>query len=150
MKNELWRSILSDKHVMSRRWGWQIDRDEAGTVILRILTRSEFLGNPDRGVMHDGVIAVLLDTVCGLAMFEDSANEDQIATLDLRIDFLRAASIDLDVMASARVDRIGRAVAFVSGFAHQGDPENPIAKASATFMTLVERTGEQGERRDAS
>lgn len=150
MKNELWRSILSDKHTMSRRWGWQFDRDEAGTVILRIPTRPEFLGNPDRGVMHDGVVAVLLDTVCGIAMFEDIAKDDQIATLDLRIDFLRAASIDLDVMASARIDRIGRAVAFVSGLAHQGDPENPIAKAMATFMTLVDRTGDQGEQHEAN
>lgn len=130
---------------MSRRWGWQFDRDEPGTIILRIPTRPEFLGNPDRGVMHDGVIAVLLDTVCGIAMVEDIGEADQIATLDLRVDFLRAASIDLDVMASARIDRIGRAVAFVSGLAHQGDPENPIAKAAATFMTLVDRSSEQND-----
>ena len=38
------------------------------------------------------------------------------------------------VVARCRCDRMTRQVAFVSGIAHTGDPDKPVARATGTFM----------------
>jgi acyl-coenzyme A thioesterase PaaI-like protein len=57
-----------------------------------------------------------------------------IATLDLRIDYLRAAEPGKDLMCRAHCTRITTHVAFVQAIAHHGDPEVAVATAAATFM----------------
>jgi acyl-coenzyme A thioesterase PaaI-like protein len=57
-----------------------------------------------------------------------------IATLDLRIDYLRAARPGEDLLCRARCTRVTTHVAFVQAVAHHGDPEQAIATAAATFM----------------
>jgi len=57
-----------------------------------------------------------------------------IVTLDLRLDYLRPAVKGETVHARCRCIKITRNVAFVSGLAHGGDPQRPVALSAATFM----------------
>jgi acyl-coenzyme A thioesterase PaaI-like protein len=78
------------------------------------------------------------------------------ATLDLRIDYVRPATTGEAVIAEAECYRITSNVAFTRAFAHHGDPSDPIAAASGTFMlatkgtprtkeTLIRADGGKGE-----
>ena len=59
----------------------------------------------------------------------------QIATLDLRVDYHRPAVAGADLYALAQVERVTRQVVFVSGRVWQGeDPDKATAVARASFM----------------
>jgi len=101
---------------------------------MRVAYRAELVGNPETGVVHGGVITTLLDSVCGLAVFSSFTQMRPVATLDLRIDYLKPATPGLDIRAEAKLDKMTRTVAFVSGYAYHDDVAKPVARASASFM----------------
>ena len=57
-----------------------------------------------------------------------------MATLDLRIDYMRSAVPNMDLIADAECYKITRSVAFVRAIAHQGDKEDLVASSVASFM----------------
>jgi len=63
-----------------------------------------------------------------------------IATLDLRIDYLRPAEVGQAVHARATCYKLARNVAFTRAVAYHDDPADPIAHSVGTFM-LATPTG---------
>jgi len=80
------------------------------------------------------VITTLLDHAGGLAVSCSLAELTSIATLDLRIDYLRAAEPRCDLLGRAECYRLTRHVAFVRGTAWDRAAEDPFATCLATFM----------------
>ncbi len=95
---------------------------------------ARLVGNPDTGTLHGGAITALLDACSGAAVFAALPSLVPIATLDLRIDYLRPAEAGKPVIAKATCYKLTRNVAFTRGVAYQDDPENVIAHSVGTFM----------------
>jgi len=93
-------------------------------------------------VLHGGMITSLIDACCGMSVFLKSGFTRRVATLDLRIDYLRPANPPEDVLARAECYKLTRHVAFVRALAHHGDLADPIASASGTFV-IFERSGKR-------
>lgn len=96
--------------------------------------RAQWMGDPERGLMHAGPLIVLADSACGLAVGAALDRDMTYATLDLRMDYLRPAGPDRDVQCDAHCYRVTRSVAFIRAEVWQADPTQPIATAQATFM----------------
>ena len=107
---------------------------ERGVAEMKLPWREDLVGNPETGVLHGGVITSLLDACCGGAVFVKRWDSDPIATLDLRIDYLKPATPKLAVIAEATCYKLTRNVAFVRAIAHHDNREDPIATAAGTFM----------------
>ena len=107
---------------------------DEGRPTLAIDWRDELVGNPVTGVLHGGAITSLIDTTSGLALFARLDQPEAIATLDLRIDYLRPATPGQPVFCRAECYKLGRQIAFTRALCHQGDPADPIAHGVATFM----------------
>ena len=105
-----------------------------GMVVLSLPWAEHLVGNPETGVLHGGAITSLLDACGGASVFLRMASPQPIATLDLRIDYLKPATPRRDVLAKAECYKLGRNVAFVRGLAYHDSPDDPIAAAAATFM----------------
>lgn len=103
-------------------------------VTLKAPYRAELVGDPDTGVLAGGVVTALLDHACGQAVWAAGAANGSIATLDLRIDYMRGAEPGRDLLARAHCYKITRSVAFVRAVAFEHDPEDPVATAQAAFM----------------
>lgn len=101
---------------------------------LRLPYRPEIVGDPVRGVVFGGAITTLIDHASGTAVFCSLEQIRTIATLDLRIDYLRAAEPGCDLIGHAHCYRLSRSVAFVRASAYERDPEDPFASCLATFM----------------
>ena len=111
---------------------------EAGRCVLTTPWREELVGDPDTGVIHGGVITALLDTLGAATAI--TRNIRVQATLDLRIDYLRPATPRMQLLGDASCYRVTRHVAFVRGVCHQGDPEQPVANLTATFILQEDKS----------
>ncbi|MDE0942246.1 MAG: PaaI family thioesterase [Alphaproteobacteria bacterium] len=107
--------------------------DENG-ILARIPHRPEFVGNTDTGVVHGGIVTVLLDSLSGMCVLPTLAEFMQVATLDLRIDYLKPAAPSQDIFASVHCYKTTRNIAFTRGVAYQSDVDDPIAHATGSFM----------------
>jgi uncharacterized protein (TIGR00369 family) len=110
---------------------------EGATVLLPY--REALIGNSETGVLHGGAVTALLDATCGLAVNLRLDVARRIATLDLRIDYLRPARPGNPVRARAECYRVTRQVAFVRATAYQDDLADAVATASGTFILFEDK-----------
>ncbi|RKH27118.1 PaaI family thioesterase [Corallococcus sicarius] len=94
------------------------------------------VGNPETGVVAGGAVTTLIDATCGTAVLTRMNAFALIATLDLRIDYLRPARPGLELTAHAECYKVTRLIAFVRALVHQGDPALPVASSQGTFMRV--------------
>jgi uncharacterized protein (TIGR00369 family) len=106
----------------------------AGEATLLLPYDGKLVGNPETGVLHGGAITSILDAACGAAVFLKLGSPRPIATLDLRIDYLKMGTPGRDVVCKARCYKVTRQVAFVRGIAYHDDEDDPIASAAGSFI----------------
>lgn len=96
----------------------------------------QLVGDPDTGVVHGGVITALLDHLGGASVMAALKAPMPMATLDLRIDYMKPAVPGEDIHGEARCLKVTHEIAFVRGSAYQADANDPIAVCTATFILL--------------
>jgi len=107
---------------------------EPGAATLTAPYRPELVGDPDTGVIAGGVVTTLLDHACGQAVYMALGEPTSIATLDLRIDYMRPAEPGKAIFCRAHCYKITRSVAFVRASAYDDTVDDPVATAQAAFM----------------
>lgn len=105
-----------------------------GEATLKIPYQEKLIGDPLRGVVFGGVITTLLDQAGGIAVFCSLEDFTSIATIDLRVDYMRPATPGRDLIGHAHCYRTARHVAFVRGAAYHDDPSDPFATFLSTYM----------------
>ncbi|MCW1382558.1 PaaI family thioesterase [Novosphingobium sp. KCTC 2891] len=99
--------------------------------------REDLVGDPETGVLASGPIISLLDNCTSMSASARMKRFRPQVTLDLRIDYVRAAVPGKTIVARSECYQITRSMAFVRGIAHDGDITDPVAHAAGIFM-LVE------------
>lgn len=125
---------MTDGSPHGRALGIQVVSVEPAVVVLKTPYRPELVGDPDTGVLAGGVVTALLDHACGQSVWAAAYAQGSIATLDLRIDYMRGAEPGRDLYARAHCYKLTRSVAFVRAVAYESDPQDPVATAQAAFM----------------
>ena len=105
-----------------------------GFATLSLPYHEELIGDPARGVVFGGVITTLIDQASGLAVACAMEELTAIATIDLRVDYLRAAEPGRDLFARAECYKLTRNVAFVRATAWDKSVDDPFAGCLGTFM----------------
>lgn len=114
--------------------GIQFHSVRNGEAITQLPYDAKLVGNPDTGVLHGGAITALLDATSGAAVMAALTSPVPIATLDLRIDYLRPAEPHHAVRCKATCYKVTTNVAFTRAVAYHADEADPIAQAVGTFM----------------
>ena len=96
-----------------------------GAALFVLPYAERLVGNPETGVIHGGAITALLDGASGAAVFASLVDIVPIATLDLRIDYLRPAEANQPVHARATCYKMTKNVAFTRAVAYHDDPTIP-------------------------
>ena len=125
---------VADHTPHCRAIGIQVVSYGEGEATVRLPYREELVGDPVRKVVFGGVITTLLDHASGIAVFTRLREYRPVATLDLRIDYLRAAEPGCDLVGRVECYKIGGQVAFVRGTAWDRSPDDPFASVHATMM----------------
>lgn len=118
----------------ARRLRMRVVETGPATAVLTLPYHAELIGDPARGVVFGGVITTLIDQASGLAVACAMEELAAIATIDLRVDYLRAAEPGLDLFARAECYKLTRHVAFVRAVAYERSPAEPFAGCLGTFM----------------
>ena len=121
-------------HPHQRAIGFELLELTPGYAIGRIPYRAEFVGNPLTGVIHGGIVTTLLDAVGGAAVAGRCGKQLTMATLDLRIDYLRPSKPQHDLFARVECYKLTRSVAFTRGVAYDAALDDPLAAMTATYM----------------
>lgn len=117
----------------SRALGMTLDDIGEGTAALSMPYDERFIGNPATGVIHGGAVFALMDTCGGTAVMSHADAPTGTATIDLRIDYMRAATPGQRIRAKAVCYHVTRSVAFVRATALDDDDDNPVASATGAF-----------------
>ena len=117
-----------------REIAMRLHRSANGEAHLSVPYDDRLIGDPQTGVLHGGVITALLDSASGSAVMSAAAKPILTATLDLRIDYMRPATVGEAVHAKAECYRMTRSIAFTRAVAYHTDPGDPIASAAGSFV----------------
>jgi uncharacterized protein (TIGR00369 family) len=128
-----------------RELGFEVVSVNDGVGVGRLPYREALIGDPLSGVLHGGVVTSLLDTVGGIAVLSAVGMPMPIATLDLRIDYLRPAEAGRTVVAKATCYHLSKNVGFTRAVAYHDDEHQPIATAAGTFMVAT-ATGREAKK----
>jgi uncharacterized protein (TIGR00369 family) len=101
---------------------------------IRLPWQDALVGDAITGTVASGAIIALMDMTAGLSVWTRIAAFRPMVTLDLRIDYLRAAQVGRDIVGHVQCTRVARDVAFIRGEAHDGDADDPVAHVAGSFM----------------
>jgi uncharacterized protein (TIGR00369 family) len=143
---DVWQTALARFVTViphTRELGLEVVSVDPPEVRMRLPWRDELLGNTVQGLVHGGVLTMLLDTVCGSAVLCGLPAPEVCPTLDLRVDHYRPALAGKPIMAEARVLRVTNAMVFTEGTLWQ-EPGRPIARGIGNFVRLGARNTPEG------
>jgi len=114
--------------------GMTLESVDAGRGSMSMAWREDLVGDPETGVIASGAVTALMDHTCGLAINSAADTPMPIATLDLRIDYMRPAAPRTGITCEAHCYRLTRSIGFVRAEAWDVDRSDLVATAQAAFM----------------
>lgn len=123
-----------------RQLGFEVISIQGGICIAQLPYSEELVGDPATGVLHGGVVTSLLDTAGGAAVLSAVGQPIPLATLDLRIDYLRPSTPGRAVRAKVECYKKTFNIAFARGTAYELDESDPVASMTATYMLNTQIT----------
>jgi len=138
---------IFEEHVpFNKLLGFKLASLDPKNPRVRFDMRPELIGNPERQILHGGVISSALDLMAGVvihvALFEKDSEHlmfkdgrpvfPNIGTVDLRVDYLRPGR-GAWFEASGKVVRMGKRIA-VAHMQLENDAGELIATGSAAYV----------------
>jgi len=90
----------------------------------------------ETGVLASGPVISLLDNATGIAVWQRRGMITYQATVDLRLDYLRAPTPGKRLIARGECYGLADALAYVRGIAYEDSLEDPVACATGTYMQV--------------
>ena len=118
----------------SRDLGMEVVAVEADRVRMRLIPQPWLRADDDAEEICSSVLYSLADYAAGLAVFAAARALAPIATLDLRMDYLRPATIDRALLAIAGCRHLTDEVAFIHCEIFSEGEAQPVATGSATRL----------------
>lgn len=112
----------------------KVEKIAVDGVLVRMPFNPSFCADENETLLHGGMLTALLDSVFGLANLAAIDGIGAMATIDLRVDYLRPARSRADVLVHAECIRKTRYVAFNFGRVWFDEADkSEVARGTATF-----------------
>ena len=131
--SDMFQALVDNTPYMKAIGAYYVGRSDDG-VTLCLPYRDDLIGDPETRVIASGVVTAVLDNTSGMAVWDQLNEFKPIATLDLRIDYMRPAMPHSPLMVTAKCYKLTRSVGFVRAFAYEDSPDDPVAAAQSAFI----------------
>ena len=123
-----------------RLLGMQFEITEPGKVIYNLQTNVDHLATPI--AVHGGCTAALLDATMGVGALSLVCDKNKVvATLEMKVSFLKSIQVDEQLMAESIVVKNGRSLIFMEAEVYN-QKKQLVAKSSGTFTVIdAEKSG---------
>ncbi len=132
LRQMMGRAMTLSPHAAALGLKFESTQEARGRML--VPWREDLVADPESQVIASGVVTALLDHCCGLAVNATGKINFPIATLDLRIDYMRPAAPRAGVTAEAHCYKLTQSIAFVRAEAWDVDRADLVATAQATFI----------------
>jgi len=132
------RSFVEERTPHNRVLGMRLVSGSAEEATCALPYAVALQGDKQSATIHSGVVTALLDVTSGAAVILRLGRVQRMATLALRVDFLRRATPGQTITAQAHCFKVTGSTAFVRAFAHDQDTTDPVAAAQGTFALTDE------------
>jgi uncharacterized protein (TIGR00369 family) len=105
-------------------------------VELALPWREDLAGISGSGVLASGPIISLMDNATSMSVWARTGQFRPQVTVDLRVDYMRAAVPGRTVIGRGECYKVSRSIAFVRGTAYDADMADPVAHVTGTFMVI--------------
>lgn len=127
-------SMMKTRHGHGGWLGFTYHAHGPDWVELALPWREDLVGVAETGVLASGPIISLMDNATSMAVWTLAGRFTAHATLDLRVDYMRAAVPGKTVIGRGECYKLTRTISFIRGIAYDGDPDDPVAHVIGTFM----------------
>lgn len=131
--SDMFGTIIDNTPYMKAIGAYYAGVSVAG-VTMALPWREDLVGDPETRVIASGVVTALLDNCCGMAVWDKINEFKPVATLDLRIDYMRPARPDHELKVTAKCYKLTRSIGFVRAFAYEVSANDPVAAAQCAFI----------------
>lgn len=140
MSPDVLKRVMEELIPFNRYLGVRVAKLSSGFARLEIPYREELVGDPLRPALHGGVLSALADTAGGAAVWTGIEDERaRVSTIDLRVDYLRPAKLEL-VVAEAQIVRIGNRVGVADVRLFQPSAESEaIATGKGVYNIIIKK-----------
>lgn len=107
-------------------------------VELALPWKEDLVADPESGVLASGPIISLMDNATGIAVWKKRGVFLPQVTVDLRVDYMRAARPGRTVIGRGECYKVTRNFAFVRGVAYDESIEDPVAHVVGSFILVSE------------
>jgi uncharacterized protein (TIGR00369 family) len=116
----------------------------ADWIELALPWKAELVADAETGVLASGPIISLMDNATGIAVWKKRGLFLPQVTVDLRVDYMRAARPGRTVIGRGECYRLTRNFAFVRGVAYDERIDDPVANVVGTFILVDAAPAEGG------
>lgn len=105
-----------------------------GWIEMKLAWRQALADEAGSDRVAPGLLYSILDSVCSLTPWAKLGRFAPSPTLDLRVDYLRPPSARGDLIARGECHTVTPQLAITRGIVHEGDPTDPVAQCTGSFM----------------
>lgn len=124
-------TFFGTSHPLFNAFGVKVEEIGKGRAVMSLACRPA-LCNRVEGI-HRGVVVTLLDTNCGLAIFSRLGDMRPIATVDLRVDFIKEVPSGEGIFSEVECYSVQGDIAYVRGRACALSDSTLLASVSGSF-----------------
>jgi len=131
---EMFKDVVEQKIPMAKFIGVKVLEIDEGYVKLLFPYREEFIGDPRSKRLHGGYTATAIDLAGGVAaMTYMTSPDDDVATIDMRIDYLRPGKAKEIIAEGIVLSKRRRSIVTEMKIYHSDDEEKIIAIGRGVF-----------------
>lgn len=113
--------IAEDEIPIHKFLGLKVEVAEKDFIRVRVPFKNDFVGDVRRNRWHGGIIATVMDSVGGaIGVANFTGPKDRLATIDLRVDYLRGAEAET-LIFEAKPVRMGNRIMVTKMWAYQNN-----------------------------
>lgn len=147
VSKEIIKQIIEEGIPIHKFLGIELLEIKKGYVKVKVPFREEVVGDIRLKRWHGGIIATIMDSVGGIAGGTHlSSFEDKIATIDLRVDYLKGAEASA-IIVEGEIVRLGNRILVTRMKAFQEDSKILLAEGKGVYNFIrVNKNGENSKK----